>query len=152
MGRIKDDVIEMKNFEKFALLINEEKRSSMLRPLTDISVALEIDKSKLVNFASSSLVSSCKDVYVIPILTSVLYIREESKEIRSEVLLDTKANIDANSSGNSGGFGGGSYNSIDDIGYFVNRMVDNRRRIGGVSSVSSSTATISATALAASAG
>ena len=46
-----------------------------------------------VSFASTSLVSSCKDIYVVPILTSVLYIREESKQIREEILLDTRVCI-----------------------------------------------------------
>merc|ERR1711907_433905 len=77
LKRIKDDVSTMKNFTSFADLINEEKRCSILRPLLDVVVALEIDKSKLVQFASTTLIASCRDIYVMPILTSVLYIREE---------------------------------------------------------------------------
>ena len=46
-----------------------------------------------VSFASTSLVSSCKDIYVVPILTSVLYIREESKQIREEIIFDTRVYI-----------------------------------------------------------
>ena len=42
----------MKNFESFKLLINEERRTSVFRPLNDVYIALQIDKTKLVTFNS----------------------------------------------------------------------------------------------------
>ena len=60
LKRIKDDVSAMKNFTSFADLINEEKRCSILRPLLDVVVALEIDKSKLV---TSSSIHTCVHTY-----------------------------------------------------------------------------------------
>ena len=50
LDKIKRDINDMINFKSFKILINEERRISVFRPLNDVYTALHINKTKLVTF------------------------------------------------------------------------------------------------------